>query len=86
MVAAGGFACLACAAFLLLTLAAGQPAPQTASPAAQVSPGLDQLAGTSLAMPRTHPTCRRVSPPLPLPLALASSMTLCSCAFPAAKQ
>ena len=37
MVAAGGFICLASAACLLLTLAAGQPAPQTASPASQAS-------------------------------------------------
>lgn len=36
MVAAGGFICLASAACLLLTLAAGQPAPQTASAAPQV--------------------------------------------------
>ena len=55
MVAAGGFICLASAACLLLTLAAGQTAPQAASQAAQVNEVPDRTLRTPLAMPHTHP-------------------------------
>jgi mannan endo-1,4-beta-mannosidase len=59
MVAAGGCICLASAVFLLLTLAAGQPAPQAASPASQPSNEIDSFVRVMDGQFVVGPSCKR---------------------------